>query len=216
MRGSYPTILRTWSEGKKELSANLIADAVRMFLIISVPAVVGVICVSDTVAEALFEQSYVEGHVVMGWVAAGMALLGLTEYSIKPWELNARTKSIFYRSLIGGIVNIAVNFIFVPLFGYIAAAVSTFIGFLVYFILAKAGTRGLLKWSVNKMVYIRILMSALIMAAVIMAIKFAMKNSVVSLCVMVFTGMAVYAAALYFTGEVKAEVRAVFKVLRKR
>lgn len=216
MRGSYPTILRTWSEGKKELSANLIADAVRMFLIISVPAVVGVICVSDTVAEALFEQSYVEGHVVMGWVAAGMALLGLTEYSIKPWELNARTKSIFYRSLIGGIVNIAVNFIFVPLFGYIAAAVSTFIGFLVYFVLAKAGTRGLLKWSVNKMVYIRILISALIMAAVIMAIKFAMKNSVVSLCVMVFAGMAVYALALYFTGEVKAEVRAVFKVLRKR
>ncbi len=214
MRGSYPTILRTWSEGKKELSANLISDAVRMFLIISVPAVIGVICVSETAASVLFEESYIEGHFVMGWVAAGMMLLGLTEYSIKPWELNAKTKSIFYRSLIGGIVNIVINIIFVPLFGYIAAAVSTFIGFLTYFLLARAGTRGQLKWSLKKSVCGRITASALIMAAVITAVKFVMGNSVTSLCVMVFSGILVYGVSLYFTGEIKNEVGAIIRIIR--
>ena len=30
MRGSYPTILRTWAEGDKEATARLISEAVRM------------------------------------------------------------------------------------------------------------------------------------------------------------------------------------------
>jgi len=215
MRGSYPTILKTWSEGKKELSANLVSEAVRMFLIISVPAVFGVFCVSETAAKVLFESRYTEGHVVMVWVAAGMMLLGLTEYCIKPWELNARTKSIFYRSLIGGIVNIGVNLIFVPVFGYYAAAVSTFTGFLVYFLLAYFGTRKLMKWNLPFLVYFRIIVSAAVMSAVITAIKFVAGEGILSLCFMIAAGILTYAAALFFTGEIKREVKAIIGALRK-
>lgn len=216
MRGSYPTILRTWSEGKKELSANLISEAVRMFLLIAVPAVVGVLCVSETAASVLFESKYVEGHSVMIWVAVGMMFLGLTEYCIKPWELNANTKAIFYRSLIGGIVNIIINIIFVPLFGYQAAAISTFIGFFVYFVLAKIGTRGQMKWSVKPVIYARIIVSAFIMAAAIILIRMFMGMNILSLCVMLCVGILVYGLALYFTGEIKQEVKAIFSAIRKR
>jgi len=206
MRGSYPTILRTWSEGKKDLSASLVGEAVRMFLLIAVPAVFGVLCISETAATVLFESEYVEGHSVMVWVAVGMMFLGLTEYAIKPWELNANTKSIFYRSFIGGIVNIIVNVIFVPIFGYQAAAISTFIGFFVYFLLARAGTRGQMKWNVKSSVYIRIVTSAFIMSAFIIAVKIFIGTSFLSLCFMLIGGVLVYALSLYFTGEIKQEV----------
>lgn len=215
MRGSYPTILRTWSEGKKELSANLVSEAIRMFLLVSVPAVVGVLCVSETLATVLFESQYVEGHTVMFWVAIGMMFLGLTEYSIKPWELNAKTKSIFYRSLIGGIVNILVNIAFVPVFGYQAAAISTFIGFLVYFALAKIGTRSQMKWSVKPLVYIRIITSAFIMAFVIFVIKYFMGDTMLSLCIMVSIGGLVYGISLFLSGEIKQEVLAILRVFKK-
>lgn len=215
MRGSYPTILRTWSEGKKELSAGLVSDAVRMFLLIAVPAVVGVFCISELAASALFESQYVEGHKVMVWVAAGMMLLGLTEYAIKPWELNANTKAIFHRSLIGGIVNILINVIFVPLFGYQAAAVSTFIGFLVYFLLAKAGTKGQMRWSVKMISYIRILVSAFIMAVFIFIFKAILGGGFFSLCAMLFMAIIVYILTLWLTGEIKEEVRAIFKTFVK-
>lgn len=216
MRGSYPTILRTWVEDKKELAAHLVSEAVRMFLLISVPAVVGVLCVSKTAATVLFESQYVEGHTVMFWVALGMMLLGLTEYTIKPWELNAKTKSIFYRSLIGGIVNIVLNVIFVPLLGYYAAAVNTFIGFLVYFILAKIGTRGQMKWSVKPVVVARILISSFLMAVSIILIKMFMGDTKLSLCLMLAIGILVYAVALYVSGEVKNEVKAILNVIKRR
>ncbi len=215
MRGSYPTILRTWSEGKKELSASLISDAVRMFLLLAVPAVVGTLCVSETVASVLFEKSYVEGHIVMVWVALGMMFLGLTEYCIKPWELNAKTKSIFYRSLTGGIVNIIVNIIFVPIFGYYAAAVSTLIGFVVYFILAKIGTKSQMKWKLPFAVYARIILSAVIMAFFIIAIKMILGNSIVSLFIMLCVGIPVYVISLFFTGEIKKEVNAIFNFIKE-
>ena len=138
MRGSYPTILRTWAEGDKDATARLISEAVRMYLLLAVPATVGVAAVSDVMATALFEQAYVEGHSIMFWVAFGMMFLGLTEYSIKPWELTANTKAIFKRSLIGGAVNVGLNLILIKLLGsYYIASVTTFYWFLCLFLACK-------------------------------------------------------------------------------
>ena len=86
----------------------------------------------------------------MFWVAFGMMFLGLTEYSIKPWELTANTKAIFKRSLIGGAVNVGLNLILIKLLGsYYIASVTTFIGFFVYFLLARYGTRSQLRWKLK-------------------------------------------------------------------
>ena len=57
MRGCYPTILRAWSEDKKEQVQKLLNEAVRMYMIIAIPAVVGVFAVSDAAAYALLMQS---------------------------------------------------------------------------------------------------------------------------------------------------------------
>lgn len=215
MRGSYPTIVRTWSEGKKDMSANLVSEAVRFFLIVSIPAVIGVSVLSKSIASILFESQYVEGHSVMGFVALGMMFLGLTEYSIKPWELNANTKAIFYRSLIGGIINIIINIIFVPFFGYKTAAVSTFLGFFIYFFLAKAGTKNLMKWKLNAITYIRIILSSVIMAVVVLIIKKIIGESTLSLFIMVISGIAAYSISMYATGEVKSEVKAILNHFKR-
>lgn len=216
MRGSYPTIVRTWSEGKKEMSEQLVSEAVRFFMLVAIPAVIGVAAVSDVVAGALFEEKYFAGHSVMGWVALGMMFLGLTEYSIKPWELNAKTKSIFYRSLIGCIVNVSINIVFVPIFGYMAAAVSTCIGFIVYFILAKYGTRNYMRWHLKGIVYFRIIASALLMGLSIIVLKQFFPKNVIMLVILVAVGMAVYAVSLYFSGEIKNEMKVILNKVFKR
>ncbi|MBR6401106.1 MAG: polysaccharide biosynthesis C-terminal domain-containing protein [Firmicutes bacterium] len=217
MRGSYPTILRMWSEGKKELTEHLISDAVRMYLLLSVPAVLGVASVSDVVAAALFEKRYFEGNTIMFWVALGMMFLGLTEYSIKHWELTANTKAIFKRSLIGGIVNVVLNLVFIRVFKtYYVAAVTTFIGFFVYFLLARFGTRKYIKWQLPAMTYVRIIGSGLIMFAALMLIKAHLPYNKATLLLLVAAGAAVYGAVLLGSGEIKGEVKAVMGKLRKK
>lgn len=209
MRGSYPTVLRMWSEGKKELCTKLISEAARFYLLLAIPAVVGVGMLSDVVARALYAPEYFSGNGIMVWVALGMMMLGLTEYNIKPWELNAKTKSIFSRSLIGGGVNVVLNLIFVPIYGYKTAAVTTFIGFLVYFVLARVGTRKYAQWSLPVIVFVRIIGSSLGMAVVLYFMKKVMPFNVLTLVLMVGTGVVVYGILLYVSGEVREELKLV-------
>ena len=215
MRGSYPTILRMWSEGKKELTEKLISEAVRMYLLLSVPAVLGVAAVSDVVAKALFDEKYFEGNTIMFWVALGMMFLGLTEYSIKHWELTANTKAIFRRSLIGGIVNVALNLIFIRVFGtYYVAAVTTFIGFFVYFLLARFGTRKYIRWQLPILTYVRIIGSGLIMFMALMLLKTHIPYTKLSMLVLVAIGAAVYGIVLAASGEVTSEIKAIVQKVK--
>lgn len=207
MRGCYPTILRAWSEGKKDDVQRLLNEAVRMYMLVAIPAVAGVFAVSDSAAFALFDSEYVEGHIVMFWVALGMMFLGLTEYSIKHWELNANTNAIFKRSLIGGAVNVGLNLVLVKLTGsYFIASVTTFIGFFVYFVLARYGTRNYLKWEIKPRRFFNILLSAVIMVAAIEILKRMLPNSKLCLALFVICGIIVYGAILVLTGEVKDEL----------
>ena len=214
MRGSYPTIIRTWSEGDKELTKTLLGNAIRTYLLISVPAVVGVFCVSDFLARVLFEAKYFDGHIIMGFVALGMMFLGLTEYAIKPWELNARTKEIFKRSMISGVINILLNLVFIKTFGYKFAGVSTFLAFLIYFILAKNGTKEHMEFNLNKKSLFKIVLSSFIMGVVVLFVKRFLSTNIFTLCLLVAVGGIVYLISLYITGEAKNEIKFILKKLR--
>lgn len=217
MRGCYPTILRAWSEGKKEDVQRLLNEAVRMYMLVAIPAVAGVFAVSHSAASALFESKYVEGYTVMFWVALGMMFLGLTEYSIKYWELNSNTNAIFKRSLIGGAVNVILNLILVKMTGsYFIASVTTFIGFFVYFVLARYGTRNHLKWEIEPKRFIKILGSALVMVAVIELLKTILPESKICLAIFIICGIIVYGAMLVITGEVKDEVAVIKNRILKK
>lgn len=216
MRGSYPTILRTWAEGKKELTESLISDAVRFFLIIAVPAVCGIFALSDVIAISLFDPQYFEGHKIMFWIAFGMMFLGITEYAIKPWELTAQTASIFKRSLLGGIVNIVCNVLFIPIFGTMAAAYSCFIGFFIYFISAKMGTRKYMKWNLQFINYFRIVLSGVIMAVCLLLLKKVVTPNLISLVGFVIGGGIIYFICLYVTGEIKNEGKAIISKIKRQ
>jgi O-antigen/teichoic acid export membrane protein len=217
MRGCYPTILRAWSEDRKDDVQKLLNDAVRMYLLVAVPAVAGVFSVSHSAAYALFESEYVEGHVVMFWVALGMMFLGLTEYSIKHWELSANTGAIFKRSLIGGVVNVGLNLVLIRLTGsYKVAAVTTFIGFFVYFVLARFGTRKHLKWQIQPRRLFNIVFSAGVMCLAIQGLKTILPESKICLAIFIICGIIVYGAVLVLTGEVKDELSFIKNKLFKK
>lgn len=217
MRGCYPTILRAWSEGKKDDVQRLLNEAVRMYLILAVPAVVGVLAVSHSAAYALFESDYVEGHIVMFWVALGMMFLGLTEYSIKHWELNANTNAIFRRSLIGGAVNVGLNLVLIKLTqSYAIAAVTTFIGFFVYFVLARVGTRNHLRWQVAPRRFANIIGSAAAMYVAIAILKYILPESKLCLALFIICGIIVYGVTLILTGEVKDELTLILNKINKK
>lgn len=214
MKGSYPSILKAWSENNKSQTIDLISQAVRYYLLISVPAIIGVAVLAESLAKLILDSQYIEGYTVMKWVALGMTFLGLTEYSNKYWELEVNTKVIFKYSFISGITNIMLNIILVPIIGYKVAAITTAIGFFIYLVLSLNGSRKNFKWTLTKVNYIKIICSAVIMGIVLKIIINILNVSFINFILIVILGIFIYLLCLYVSGEIKGEVLLITNFLK--
>lgn len=206
MKGSYPSILKAWSEKNKPKTIELISQAVRHYLLLAIPAIVGISVLAENVAKAVLEPAYVEGYTVMKWVAIGMTFSALTEYSNKYWELEVNTKVIFKYSLISGIINILLNIILIPLFGYKVAAITTAVSFFVYFMLSFCSSYRHFKWTLKFINYARILFSSIFMGIVLKLLLIIMPVSFIYIIITVIVGIFIYLICLWITGEIKGEI----------
>lgn len=214
MKGSYPSILKAWTCGDKTQALNLISQAVRHYLLICVPSIIGIAVLAESISTLILEPQYVEGYVVMKWVALGMTFLGLTEYSNKYWELEVNTKVILKLSFISGLINILLNLSLIPLLGYKIAAITTSIGFFIYFVLSMKGSQKHFKWNLNKLTYIRIIISGVLMGICLKFIIINFKLSLITIFISIIIGILIYLLCLYFMGEIKEEMKLVKKLLK--
>lgn len=135
-RGFYPRLLTAWKDKDMKTSSQILSQGIKNFLFIALPAATGMVLVSQEMGHVFINPKFMEGYPVIGFVAIGMFFLGLTEYINKEWELSGNTKPIFVNSLIAAIVNVVLNLIFIPMFGFIAAAMTTSVSFILYFTIA--------------------------------------------------------------------------------
>ncbi|NLL71244.1 MAG: oligosaccharide flippase family protein [Epulopiscium sp.] len=207
MRGVYPMILQTWNEGDVEYTKVLLSQAVRYYLILVIPAIIGISVLACPLATVFLDKAYVPGWPVMIWVAMGMGLLGLTEYNNKVWELTATTKMVFYYSLVSATINVLLNLWCIPRYGYQAAAMTTMIAYGVYFIMSYIGSRKKLKWHLPLKTFLRILGSGLFMGGILYFLKQRWSIRLVTLGLLVVLGIIIYFVCLYLTGEIKSECK---------
>ncbi|AGC69402.1 polysaccharide biosynthesis protein [Thermoclostridium stercorarium subsp. stercorarium DSM 8532] len=206
MRGVYPSILKNWRQNNKEQTEYFLSQAVRYYLLVSTPALTGLCILSSTVSKLFLDAAYFENGFVIIWVAIGMFLYGLAEYSNKAWELTSNTKPLFYNTVISAVLNVVLNIVFVKIYGYRAAAVNTALAYLVYLALSLSRSRKILKITFNPSSMARIVLSCVIMGLVVWTeIRF-MQISVITLALSVITGCVVYFACLTVTGELKTEM----------
>jgi O-antigen/teichoic acid export membrane protein len=216
MRGVYPMILKTWRQSNKEQTEMLLSQAVRYFLLVSVPVAIGLSVLSSTIARLLLGKDFYQGWFVMIFVSVGMLFLGLTEYSNKAWELTSKTKVVLKNSFISGLTNLAINIAFIPFYGYKIAAISTALSYVLYFILSITGSRKVLKWRLPIINYARIIGSGALMGAILLLIIFLKQPTLLSLLWLVPFGAAVYGGCLYITKEVEPEIKHVAGWLKNR
>ncbi len=108
---------------------NNYADVLKFFTIFGMIIFLGVLLYMDIV-NILITDKYSSGNVIIPFVLLGQLFFGMY-YSISLWyKLTDRTYMGMYLTFIGSILGVAGNFIFVPIFGYIGAALSGTISYL--------------------------------------------------------------------------------------
>ncbi len=195
-RGFYPRLLEAWKDGDKEMSSQILSGGIKNFLFIALPAATGMALVSKEMGYLFIDSKFKEGYSVIGFVAVGMFFLGLTEYINKEWELTGNTKPIFYHSLIAAIFNVILNLIYVPIYGFTAAAKTTAASFILYFLISFIRRPGTIPINLVAREVIGIIVSNLLVVIGVYAIGLLDLGLVVMLALKVFGAIGIYGISI--------------------
>lgn len=216
MLGLYPIILKTWKEHGKKGTEELMGKILRYYLMMTIPAFVGLSVLARPALTVLASKEYISGYTVIPWVALGLLFQGLTEYVTKIWELQEKTKTIFYLMIAAATVNILLNIIMVPYYGFYAAAITTAASYLLYLILALGLSYKIFTWRISFRSIGRIAVAALMMAGALQTSLALIHRSTIHLILGIIFGVIVYFLALIIVGELKDEMIQVQQVLKRR
>lgn len=128
---STPLAMNIWEKEGEKKSRLFNTKLTRYFLIICFPIAIGLSVLARPVLDILTGQEYSVGYRILPFVVLGIFMSGATIGFGHGLGYYKKTNFIMWSLIAGGLVNLGLNFIFVPKYGYMAAAITTLIGYMV-------------------------------------------------------------------------------------
>ncbi|TGA99823.1 hypothetical protein E4665_02420 [Sporolactobacillus shoreae] len=134
----------------KEKIKKTISSFSTFFVIISMPMLSYVICFQHEISAFFLGGVYSEGSKVIPLLFGGIFLWNLALFGHKGFELLKETKIMFLFVLFCAFLNIILNLLLVPRFGYIGSSVATLISMGIYPLLVLiVSKRTILEWQLD-------------------------------------------------------------------
>jgi len=141
-----PIAMRLWEKEGKVASQEFISQSTRLYIVALVPMVVGLSVLAKPIVSVLIGPEYREGYRIMPMVALSVFFLGLTQrFGIGFCYLNVT----YYATLamgVSGLLNLGLNFLLIPKYGYIAAAWTTVVSYACFLALQIILSRRFFVW----------------------------------------------------------------------
>lgn len=122
---------------------------------------------TQIIAKLLFAKDFYFAWKITPILILAYIFSALAQYIESIFNASKQTKTLFYASLTGAIVNIGFNLMLIPIYGGRGAAIATVIGYTIIWIIDMINTRKLLKMNFN---LIRIILAFFILIIEIAAV----------------------------------------------
>ncbi len=210
-----PTLIFSWEHNGKKATEKLLKQFTRYQFILLLPATLGLIILAPQFMSLLVGEGFREGVTALRFVAAGVFFLGLYNLTNVGLFINKMTKTVARNVLIVGAVNIILNLITVPIFGYIAAAVNTLISYILLWLMSYFQTKNILRWSIDSRSFLRIVLSATVMSVILLIIS-GFVSSTWILITLIFLSIFIYFGTLLALGEIKKEFEYLLQYFKRK
>ncbi len=196
----FPTLskLKTTSEDRLRTA---VAGAWEFMMAFGLPMALGLALVSDRIVWTLFGEGYVETIPVLRWIGAALFFVFINNFLGVVLGAIDRQKITFYCSLVGVVVNVALNLILIPRYAHLGAARATLVtqvllaGLFSFLVIRYTGVR------LSPARLVKLAVSGCTMTAVLLA------WDSLNLAGAVAVGAGVYAATLLLTRAIRPEER---------
>lgn len=202
-----PLISRLWEEKGRQATEEVLTSFTRIFFLMIIPAVVGLAAIAAPLLRLLADEEYFGGYPVI-WLAAITSMaLGLSDLGSSGCLVMNRTRLIARNQCIAAGTGLILNFILVPILGFMGAALS---GALAFFLLAglQAITSArYLTWRWPFTCLWHVLVASAAMAAAVLLIEATLPSDtaawqIVTLLVSITVGALIYGLGLWILGEI--------------
>jgi O-antigen/teichoic acid export membrane protein len=164
-----PLVSTVWERSGRTAVEAFLPKVMRFYLILMLPATVGLSVLSETLLKVMAPAKYDTGFAIVPLVAAGTFCYGIGWIYGRCYPLAERPDLESRNYLIGGLVNLGLNLAFIPVWGYRAAAVSTFLAFVLMLVIQTIGSRRYLRWRFPAGVLGRCALASAAMAGILIA-----------------------------------------------
>ncbi|OGF16956.1 MAG: hypothetical protein A2W00_11000 [Candidatus Eisenbacteria bacterium RBG_16_71_46] len=208
-----PLSIATWEGSGRRITEHLLAASTRTYILVMLPATVGLSLLARPLISVLATPTYVRGAAIVPFIAFAMLLFGLLDIVGRGLTLSKRPDIEARNFLLAGLVNVALNLLLIPRFGIMAAAFSTLCGYIALLALHVRSVRQFVTWRFPWTSLARVVVACGLMAVVVVGLPSILPpiRNLPRLLLLSFTGAVVYAAAIVALGEVSfSQLRSLF------
>jgi len=202
MLASGPISMNIWEKEGKKKSQEFVSKLTRYYLIICIPAVVGLSALSKPVIKILTGAAYYQGYKIIPLVALGAFFLGLQHRFQAGPVFYKKTNFIMFSIIASGLLNLGLNFLLIPKYGYMAAALTTLVSYAFLLFLMVVVSRRLFIWRFPFKSLERVVCASAIMGVIVYFVGNSLTPSTwINLVLGICLGVIVYFVMLFLLRE---------------
>jgi O-antigen/teichoic acid export membrane protein len=193
-----PTLAKAYDNGKIDEVKQLLALSIKIYLTFAVPLVIGFTILAHPMLVILATEEFGEkGAILVPFICTAMLLYGIGAISGMIIQLVKKTKvaGLIWGGAAG--INIALNFILIPRFGIIGAALSTLFTFGFATLIIVLYTKRFIIIPVDWWYISKSFTSAVIMGLVILVLALNIPQNLFSTIALIVLGIGIYFGMLF-------------------
>lgn len=188
-----PIIFNTWEKEGMNACRDLMPKLATIYMLVMLPASVGLGALSKTIVAVLLPNEYWAGHIVIPLIACGVFFWGLNQYYTTVFALYKKPEIQLAGLLVVGLLSVGLNLIFIPHYGFMAAAWITLISYAASFVIAVILSKRFFSWPFPFRMLAKLLVASTVMAGSVFSItKISPFGNVTTLAIAIGVGMITY------------------------
>jgi len=196
----YPRISSLYAEGRREDVNGLLSIGTKVILLISIPAVVGLIGTADYIVPILLGESFMPSVLILRILAILVFVFSIA-YILGHVVLMAtgNEKVILKATICGALVNAVMNLCLIPRLSGEGAALASISAEIIVTTVMLFSSRKYFKLSITRDFVMSVLVSCFLMSLSVIAVKQTFSNYGLGLIVTIFVAIILYLMGLTIT-----------------
>ena len=200
-----PIVINKWNGDNVEEVETLLRQFTKYFLILSVPALVLLGTLSRPLSVIFLGQEFHEGFVVIPVVGAGVFMWSFSNIGQIGLEIQERTALMSRGLLLCVVFNVIANVPLIMTYGYVGAAVGTFLSYGAYGVFVFWSSRERIKWDLPIRTIGSVLLAGTAMAAIPLFLYATDRYTMVRMLALVGFLPIIYVVVLYQLNEITSD-----------